>query len=102
MVILGLNNIFVAGTIPFLVPIINVVGGIVLVVPPVLIFYTKYRIKREMEQRFIGFIMDLADSINSGMTLPVALDHCSGRDYASLSPLISDLNAVPEAIRTAV
>lgn len=93
IVILGISNIFVAESIPFLVPILNVIGGIILVVPPTLIFYTKYRVKKEMEQRFVGFILDLADSINSGMTLPMALEHCSGRDYASLTPLISDLNA---------
>lgn len=93
VVVLGINNIFVADIIPFLVPVLNVVGGIILVVPPTLIFYTSYKTKREMEQRFVGFILDLADSINSGMTLPMALEHCSSRDYASLTPLISDLNA---------
>jgi len=91
--ILGINNIFVAEIIPFLVPVLNVIGGIILVVPPTLIFYTKYRTKREIEQRFIGFILDLADSINSGMTLPMALEHCSKRDYASLTSLVNDLNA---------
>ncbi len=93
VVILGINNIFVAETIPFLVPVLNVIGGIILVVPPTLIFYTKYRTKREMEQRFVGFVMDMADSINSGMTLPMALEHCSKRDYSSLTLLVNDLNA---------
>lgn len=93
VVILGINNIFVAETMPFLVPVLNVIGGIILVVPPTLIFYTKYRTKREMEQRFVGFVMDMADSINSGMTLPMALEHCSKRDYSSLTLLVNDLNA---------
>ncbi|UCD07564.1 MAG: type II secretion system F family protein [Candidatus Aenigmatarchaeota archaeon] len=93
VVILGINNIFVAEIIPFLVPVLNVIGGIILVVPPTLIFYTKYRTKREMEQRFVGFVMDMADSINSGMTLPMALEHCSNRDYSSLTLLVNDLNA---------
>jgi flagellar protein FlaJ len=93
VIILALNNTLVAGSVPFLVPVLNVLGGIVLVVPPTLVFYTKYRTRREMEQRFIGFVLDLADSINSGMTLPMALEHCSKRDYASLTPLVSNLNA---------
>ncbi len=93
IVILLFNNIFVVGFIPFLVPILNVVGGIVLVVPATLIFYTRYNTKREMEQRFTGFVLDLADSINSGMTLPLALEHCSGKDYASLTPLVNNLNS---------
>jgi flagellar protein FlaJ len=91
--ILITNNIFVVEVIPLLVPVLNVIGGIILIVPPTLIIYTKYRTKREVEQRFIGFVLDLADSITSGMTLPMALEHCSKRDYASLTPLINDLNA---------
>jgi flagellar protein FlaJ len=92
-VILLFSNLIVAGTMPFLVPVLNVVGGIVFVVPPTLIFYSRYRTTREMEQKFIGFIADLTDSINSGMTLPMALEHCSKSDYASLTPLVRDLNA---------
>lgn len=91
--ILVISNIFVVEVIPFMVPVLNVIGGIILVVPPTLIFYTKYRTKREIEQRFIGFVLDLADSINSGMTLPMALEHCSKRDYASMTSLVNDLNA---------
>ena len=93
IVILLFNNIFIINFIPFLVPIFNVIGGIVLVVPATLIFYTRYNTKREMEQRFTGFVLDLADSINSGMTLPMALEHCSGKDYASLTPLVNNLNS---------
>lgn len=93
IIILAVSNTLVAASIPFLVPVLNVLGGIVLVVPPTLVFYTKYRTKREMEQRFIGFVLDLADSINSGMTLPMAMEHCSRRDYASLNPLVNNLNS---------
>lgn len=92
-VILAFNNFFIAEVIPFLVPILNVIGGIILVVPATLIFYTSYRTKREMEQRFIGFVLDLADSINSGMTLPMALEHCSKRDYASLTRPVRNMNS---------
>lgn len=91
--ILVFSNFFVAGFIPFLVPVLNVVGAIILVVPTILVLYTAFRIRREMEQRFIGFVLDLADSINSGMTLPLALEHCSKRDYGSLTGLVSNLNA---------
>lgn len=92
-VILIVSNFFIADFIPFLVPILNVIGAIVLVVPTVLVIYSAFRTRREMEQRFIGFVMDLADSINSGMTLPLALEHCSKRDYGSLTRLISNLDA---------
>lgn len=69
----------------FLVPILNMVGSLVIVIPPLLIFYSRYRITKEMEDEFIAFIRDLSDSINSGMTLPMALNHCSKRDYGVIS-----------------
>jgi flagellar protein FlaJ len=93
ILILGTSNILVADFMPLLVPVFNVIGGIVLVVPPTLIFYTRYTTRREVEQRFVGYILDLADSINSGMTLPMALEHCSRRDYGALTPLANELNA---------
>lgn len=91
--IIFFNLVFVAGSIPFLFPILNVVGGLIATAPPVLIFYTRYKISREIEQQFIVFIRDLTGSINSGMTLPLALNHCSRNEYMALSPYVNDLAA---------
>ena len=79
--------------VPLLFPILNVVGGLVAAVPIVLIIYSRYRTTREIEQQFIVFVRDLTSSINSGMTLPLALNHCSKNNYMALSPYVNDLAA---------
>ena len=86
-----IGNLFVVEILPFAVPIFNMVGGFIIVLPPVMILYTRFRYKKEMEEQFISFIMDLTDSIDSGMTLPMALEHCNKRDYLSLSRHVNSL-----------
>jgi flagellar protein FlaJ len=39
------------------------------------------------------FIQDLSDSINAGMTLPLALTHCSKNEYMALTPYVNDMAA---------
>lgn len=89
--ILIVNYIIIVNTLPFLVPILNVVGGLVAVVPPILVVYSRYKTSKEIEQQFMVFIRDLTDAINSGMTLPMALSYCSKRNYMALSPHINSL-----------
>jgi flagellar protein FlaJ len=93
LVILLISNIFVAGIIPFIVPILNLIGGVMVVIPPSLLIYNKYKIRRESEKNFLAFLLDLANSIDSGMTLPQALQQCSKRRYAYLSRLVNKLAA---------
>jgi flagellar protein FlaJ len=90
---LAANTLFVVKAIPFLYPILNVIGGLTATVPPVLVFYTKYRVNKEIDQQFVIFVKDLSDSIKSGMTLPMALSHCSKRDYLSLTKHVRDISA---------
>ncbi len=87
------GNFYVSSILPFIVPILNVIGGLICVIPPAFLLYTKYRIRKESERSFLSFIMDLRDSINSGMTLPLALQQCSRRDYPSLTKYIKKLAA---------
>jgi len=89
--ILILNYMFVVNILPFVVPILNVIGGLIAVVPPTLIFYSKYKVNKEIEEQFILFVRDLAESINTGMTLPMALNYCSKKEYFALSPYVNDL-----------
>jgi flagellar protein FlaJ len=91
--IIAVNFILVADSFPLLFPIINVAGSLVAAVPMVLIIYTRYKTNMEIEQQFIVFIRDLGDSINSGMTLPLALNHCSRNDYMSLTPYVNEMAA---------
>jgi pilus assembly protein TadC len=93
IVLIVLGNFIVIDILPFAVPVFNMMGGLLLVLPPVMSLYIRYRSKREIEEQFISFIMDLTDSIDSGMTLPMALEHCSKRDYLGLSPHVNHLVA---------
>lgn len=93
LAVIAMSNLVVAEILPFAVPIFNMMGGMLMVLPPVMAIYTRYRTRREIEEQFVSFIMDLTDSIDSGMTLPMALEHCSKRDYLALSKHINDLVA---------
>jgi flagellar protein FlaJ len=46
-----------------------------------------------MEQQFIIYIRDISDSIKSGMTLPMALNHCARRDYFGMTKHVKTLSA---------
>lgn len=91
--ILIFSNLYVSHYFPFLVPILNVLGGLIACVPPVFILYGKYKVNKEIEEQFIVFLQDLTDSINSGMTLPLALNHCARRNYLSLSKYINEISS---------
>lgn len=91
--IIAVNFIFVVDIFPILFPILNVAGSLVAAVPIVLVIYTRYKTNMEIEQQFIVFIRDLGDSINSGMTLPLALNHCSRNEYMALTPYVNDMAA---------
>ncbi len=84
-----LLNIFVfSEIIPIFTPFFNIAGALIAIVPPFLIYYSKYKINKEMESEFILFVTDLTESIDSGMTLPIALKHSAKRDYSSLTPYV--------------
>ena len=92
-VILLLNFLYISSLFPFITPLVNVIGALIAIVPPFLIFYGKYRISKEIEEQFIIFITDLTGSIDSGMTLPIALKHASRKNYRSLTPFVKEIQS---------
>lgn len=95
-VLLYINFLFIGVAFPFISPLINVIGALIAIVPPFLIFYGKYRIGKEIEEQFVVFITDLTGSIDSGMTLPIALKHSSKKDYRSLTPYVKEIESKVE------
>ncbi len=91
--LLAFNYYFISDILPFIIPVVNIIAGLVIIIPPTLLFYTKYRIRKESEKNFISFLMDLSDSLNSGMTLPLALKETSRRNYMSLTRPVRKLAA---------
>jgi flagellar protein FlaJ len=96
LVLLFINFFFIANIFPFITPLINVLGAMIAIIPPFLIFYGRYRISKEMEEQFIVFISDLTESIDSGMTLPIALKHVSKKDYRSFSQHVREMESKVE------
>lgn len=96
LAILLLSFAFVSRALPVLFPITNIIGGLIATVPSVWLFYSRYKRNKEIEVQFILFITDITDSINAGMTLPLALDHCSKRSYSVLTKHINDMSAQVE------
>jgi flagellar protein FlaJ len=80
----------------FLQPILNVIGSLIAVVPPVLVFYNRYTKNKEVEKQFTIFIADFTGAIESGMTLPMSLKYCAGKDYGVLTPQIKTINSQVE------
>ena len=91
--VLLIGNMVFSEVIPFLVPMLNIAGGMLIVIPPTLVIYGKYKVRRESERNFLSFLLDLANSMDSGMTLPQALQQCSKRRYAYLSKMVNKLAA---------
>ncbi len=66
-------------------PLINALGAMIAIIPPVLVFYSRYKENKEVETQFTIFMSDFTEAIDSGMTLPMALKYCSSKDYGVLS-----------------
>lgn len=89
--IIIINFLYISPTLPLLSPFLNIIGGLIAVVPPLLLLYSRYGMAKEIEEQFIVFIADLTEAMESGMTLPMALKYCSKRDYKSLTPYIRSM-----------
>ncbi len=70
-----------------------ILAFIVVIAPFGLLSYQKHRLKKALEEQFTDFIRDLKESLDSGMTLPLALEHCSKRDYLELTPHVAALSS---------
>jgi len=77
----------------FISPLINMIGALIAIVPPFLLFYSRYKLGKEIEEQFIVFITDLTEAIDSGMTLPIALKHAAQRSYGVLTPYVKEIHA---------
>ncbi|NIO21465.1 MAG: hypothetical protein GTN76_12175 [Candidatus Aenigmarchaeota archaeon] len=93
VIILILNFFVISILFPFITPLINMLGALIAIIPPFLLFYSRYKIGKEIEEQFIMFITDLTEAIDSGMTLPIALKHSVKRGYGVLTPYVKEINS---------
>lgn len=84
-------NIVLFSNVPLVFEMINLAGALVAVIPSLLLLYAGFRKKREVDEQFLVFVADLSESINSGMTLPLALQHVSKANYGELNKHVNSL-----------
>ena len=72
---------------------INIIAVFIFVTPIVLIRYTKYKKRQELEEMFPIFLRDFVESIRGGMTVPKALKAITHNDYGSLNPYVKKMAA---------
>ncbi|MEM5804987.1 MAG: type II secretion system F family protein [Candidatus Aenigmatarchaeota archaeon] len=92
-IILLLINFLIFQSIANIFFAINLIAGFILVFPLILVFYLKYKVKKEMEENFPVFLRDFVESIRSGLTIPQAFKSVSKNDYRSLNPYIKKMAA---------
>ena len=88
LAIISFNLLFLTD-VPLLFEMLNLAGGLIAVIPSLLLFYARFRKRQQIEEQFLIFIADITEAINSGMTLPLALQHVSDKDYLALSPYVN-------------
>lgn len=93
ILIIAVNLLYVAEANPVIGTSLNIIGALIAVVPPVLTFYSRFRVAKEIDEQFIVFLMDLTETIDSGMTLPMGLKHCARKNYMALTPYIKGISA---------
>ena len=73
--------------------ILNLAGASLVLGPATLIKYKEYRNLREIESNFPNFLNDVVSGVESGMTLPQAIESTSRSDYGALSPYIKKMSS---------
>lgn len=88
--IISVNFFFFQGLVQIFT-ILNLVGATMVLGPTTLIKYNEYRDSREVESNFPNFLNDVVSGVESGMTLPQAIESASKNDYGILSPYIKKM-----------
>lgn len=89
--IISLGVLFVYPYSPLLSAILNIAGLFIGGVPAVYFIYRRHVVMKEIEDSFVEFMRDVTDSIESGMTLPLALENTAKREYGHLSKHVNAL-----------
>jgi flagellar protein FlaJ len=90
--ILVINFLFLKG-IPNLFLTINILGGIMLVLPIVLSEYLKYRKLKIVETMFPIFLRDFIELMRGGMMIEQAMKNLKKNDYKELNPYVKKMAA---------
>lgn len=71
---------------------INVIAGFMLIFPIVIVKYTEYKKKKEIEEMFPVFLRDFVEAVRGGLVIPQAFKSVSRNDYRALSPYVKKIS----------
>ena len=77
-------------------PMLNFFSIVIALGIPLMVKYTEIKKNREIEKYFPIFLRDIADSIETGMTLPQAIRSVANNDYGLLSQYVKEMAAKVE------
>jgi flagellar protein FlaJ len=89
--ILVLVNFLIFQEMPSIFFTMNMVAGLIVVLPLIIIFYSKYRKKKEVEEMFPVFLRDFVEAVRSGLSVPQAFKSVSRNDYRALTPYVKKM-----------
>jgi flagellar protein FlaJ len=71
---------------------INLICGFIIVLPIVIVKYTAYKKKKEIEEMFPVFLRDFVEAVRGGLVIPQAFKSVSKNDYKSLTPHVKKIS----------
>lgn len=89
--IISVNFFFFQGLVQIFT-ILNLLGASLVLGPATLIKYREYRESREIEAVFPNFLNDVVSGVESGMTLPQAIESACRNDYGPLTPYVRKMS----------
>ena len=92
LAIISVNFIFLS-EMPQLFATLNLIAAIIMLGIPLYYKYMDYSRIKKIEGFFPKFLRDVAQNINTGMTLPQAVRTVSKNDYSTLTPYIRDMSS---------
>ena len=86
-------NFFIFIDQPTLFSSINLIAGLLFVLPILMSYYLEYRRKKEIEELFPIFLRDFVEVIRGGMTVPQAFKSLSKNEYKAMNPYVKRISA---------
>jgi flagellar protein FlaJ len=71
---------------------INMIAGLLFVLPITIIKYIEHKKKKEIEEMFPVFLRDFVEAVRGGLVIPQAFKSVSRNDYKSLTPYVKKIS----------
>ena len=85
MLLFAVNQVFLH------IDALMIVSIMIVIIMPFFVEYNKYKLNKEIEERFPDFLRDVSQNIKAGMTLPKAVMATKKTDYGLLDPYLDKM-----------